>query len=100
MRETPIALLRTLVTGDAVALARALHPRVVLHRADGTAVRGREAVIAALRDGEEPGGYVLRAETADALIVGRGVRGIPGELRFSLRGEVAQGRLIVVRVGV
>lgn len=93
-----VALLHAVVAADARALARALHPRATLHRADGSVVTGRESVIAALC--AEAGGarYEVLGVEGESLVVALTLEGVPGALRFALRGEVAQGRLIAVRV--
>lgn len=98
MSDEALALLRVIVAGERAAVARALHPRATLHRADGSVVRGREAVIDALCVESDEPRYTPCAVDGDALVIALQVKGIPGEVRFSLRGELAQGRLITVRV--
>ena len=89
--------LRVLVEGEAMAMARVLHPRVVLRRLDASEVRGREAVLQVLAAEEGARHRVVEAD-GDLLRAELRVEGLPGALRFALRGRAEAGRLIEVIV--
>jgi hypothetical protein len=91
-------LLRVLVEGESLAVARALHPRVVLRRLDASEVRGREAVMAAFAEGGDDARHSVLDADELGLRVELRVSGVPGALRFGLRGRVEAGRLIEVCV--
>lgn len=79
-------------------MARVLHPRVVLRRLDASEVHGREAVLAVLAGSEEGARHRVVDVVGDALQVELHVPGVPGALRFGLRGQAVAGRIIEVVV--
>ncbi|MFO0629118.1 MAG: hypothetical protein U0325_26315 [Polyangiales bacterium] len=97
MSDVLVAQLRVLVEGDDRAMARVLHPRVVLRRLDASEVHGREAVLAALAPRDDTHHRVLEA-AGDSLRVELTAEGVPGALHFGLRGRALSGRLIEVSV--
>ncbi|MEZ4392861.1 MAG: hypothetical protein R3A48_17380 [Polyangiales bacterium] len=86
-------MLRAAIEGDAAALARVLHPRVRLRRMDGADVLGRQAVLSALAVAQPGSGYAFEAPLPDGWALSLRVEGVPGALRFTLRGRCRQGRL-------
>ncbi len=90
--------LRALVEGEARVMARVLHPRVVLRRLDASEVRGREAVLEALAAREEGARHHVVDAVGDELRVELRVQGVPGSVRFGLRGRAVAGRIIEVTV--
>jgi hypothetical protein len=90
--------LRVLVEGEVRAMARVLHPRVVLRRLDASEVHGREAVLEALVGGEHGAQHRVLDADGDELRVELRVPGVPGGLRFRLRGRAMAGRIVEVTV--
>lgn len=90
--------LRVLVEGEVLAMARVLHPRVVLRRLDASEVRGREAVLEVLAGTEQGVRHRVVDAVGDELRVELLVPGVPGALRFGLRGQAVAGRIIEVIV--
>ncbi len=92
------AQLRVLVEGEAMTMARVLHPRVVLRRLDASEVHGREAVLGVLLEVDEGARHHVLDAEEDALHVELRVHGVPGGIRFRLRGRAEAGRLVEVTV--
>ena len=95
------ALLAILVgSHGADAICAALHPDVVLRRGDGSEIIGRVAVMAMFQQSNNGVRYRMVDAHNGVLGVAMSVPGMPGELRFSLRGEVIEGVLITIEVRV
>lgn len=98
MSDGTAARLRVLVEGDASAVAAVLHADVVLVQGDGTAHRGSAAVLAMFAGAAGGARYAVVAVGDRAVAVELTVEGVPGSLRFTLRGVSDGGRLVSVRV--
>jgi hypothetical protein len=74
-----------------------LHERVVLERLDGEVLRGRAEVVDAVisRDAGSTLKIIAR-EDEDAVRVALVVHGIPGQMRFVLRGVAHNGVLLAI----
>lgn len=96
-RLPPVAareLLLALLDEDATAAARALHPDVVLTRADGVVVRGAREVLEGVRAGR----YELLGAEADSITVRLSLPELSASLCFAVRGEATAGRLTSIEV--
>jgi hypothetical protein len=90
-------LLAILVTGTQDERQAVLHESVLLRQADGTSCQGRDVVLARLaRAGESQ--YRLLDAGPDTIEVMLELPGVPGGVRFSMRGEAIDDRLIAVHV--
>lgn len=98
MSDETAALLRVLVEGDAPAVAEALHADVVFVQGDGAEHRGAEGVLAMFSGSDGDVRYAVVAVETAAVSVELTVPGMPGAVRFTLRGTSVGGRLVRVRV--
>jgi|GEM_PF-1603225 len=98
MSDETTTLLRVLVEGDARSVAEALHADVVFVQGDGTEHRGADVVVAMFSGSDGEVRYAVVAVESAAVRVELTVPGIPGAVRFTLRGASESGRLVRVRV--
>lgn len=92
-------LLAILVTGSQEDRRAVLHESVLLRQADGTSCQGREQVLARLARRSESKYRLVDAgpDTIDVMLT---LADVPGGVRFSMRGEAIDDRLIAVHVEV
>lgn len=88
-------LLAALVTAanEHTGVALLLHEHVTLHRLDGVALQGREAVIDAVVSRGRGARLRVLSSQGDAVVVALEIVDTPGYVRFEMHGTLRDGRL-------